>query len=675
MAIDKSKMSDKQVAAGFAGSDAKGIQQLANALKAQNTAAQKKKTSKDRLDKLDELIKSSKFSDFQQRDVLNNLKNEFIASQERLQKAIEEGDEKLIALEEKNQDKLGSASSDLEKAREAEKATKKQGKLLQGIKDGVGSLGKSIKDNLLPGLGIGAIALQMFDPVKFKAIVDEITATLTSSFLIVKKILDRDFTGALETFKENFGRLSVLIGGLALYKFGFKGLAGGFAFFVTAIKGGLNHLKTGLGKVAAYLRVGTMAGPIALALAALLLAVTYGEDVVNKAKEEYDRTSSKFRALIAGTKELNSQATADVEVGLAKFWNSITPDSFNNKDVANDPEAARENYLNKARVQNDTLDALLTMMFNQKMETLKNVWNAILNAPSTFAQFKEDVKQKYKDIAAKATQAFDDTVAKSKEIFQQVREFPEKAKENIKKKFDEIYNMTTDAIQTAMDKASTQVDAAWTAAKTKYDEVKQKAKDLFESIRGNIESAYDKAKGFVSPAWEGAKKKYNIIGEKATKLFEVIKDKVKEALDYVFGLIKKALGIDEEKFEKLKQKAMTLGDQIYDRATTIFDSLIESMSTNNPGNIRAKVISQQGAITPTNTSGTGDELNDAQSKKETQQNQNNNNNSQPIVVPVEKPKDIGTIKNRGGGGRPSATKARQNNAFNYNSLDNSTSFA
>jgi len=472
MAIDKSKMSDKQVAAGFAGSDAKGIQQLANALKAQNTAAQKKKTNKERLDKLDELIKSSKFSDFQQRDVLNNLKNEFIASQERLQRAIEEGDEKLIALEEKNLSKLGGASSDLEKAREAEKATKKQSKLLQGIKDGIGGLGESIKNNALPAAGLGAVALAMFNPEKLQKIIDDITETLVAAFTVVEQMLDGDFTGALETFKENFGKLSVLIGGLALYKFGFKGLAGGFAFFVSAIKGGLNHLKTGLGKVAKYLRVGTMAGPIALALAALLIAVTYGEDVVNKAKEEYERTGSKFRALIAGTKELNAQATADAELGLAKFWNSITPDSFNNLDVANDPEKARQDYYNKAAAQNQVLDTLLTSMFNQKMESLQNAWNAILNAPSTFEQFKENVKQKYKDIAATATQAFDDTVAKSKEIFQQVREFPATANENIKKKINEIYNVSANAIQTAMDKASIQVDAAWSAAKTKYDEVK-----------------------------------------------------------------------------------------------------------------------------------------------------------------------------------------------------------
>ena len=659
---------------------AESIQRIADMLREQNEAAQKEKTGAERLNRLDELIKSTKLTDFAQRDMLTDLREQFLASQERLQNAIEEGNEELIALEEQNIEKIGSASSDLEKAREAEKSTKKQGKLLQGIKDGIGSLGESIKNNLLPAVGIGAAALAMFDPVKLQAIIDNITQTLVAAFTVVEQMLAGDFTAALNTFKENFGKLSVLIGGLALYKFGFKGLAGGFSFFVTAIKGGLNHLKTGLGKVAAYLRVGTMAGPIALALAALLLAVTYGEDVVNRAKEEYERTGSKFRGLVAGTKELNAQVTADVNTALAQAWNAVTPDSMNIDSVTDDPQKARQDYYDKAAHQNNVLDVLLTTMFNAKMDRLKNVWNAIINAPETFKQFGLDVRQYFKDIAERITEAYNDTIDKSKEIFQQVKEFPQKAKENIQKKFDEIYNMSADAIQTAMDKASTQVDAAWTAAKTKYDEVKQKAEDLFDSIKSDIESAYDKAKGFVSPAWEKAKEKYNTIENTAKKLFKAIKDKVKEALDYVINLITTALGIDEEKFEKLKQKAITLGDQIYDRATSIFDSLIESFTKGSGlestgGQMGRNRDNKLDNVNATG-SNTGDQLNDAQGVKENNQQNQNNNNSQPIVVPVEKPKDnTGTIRNQGGGGRPAAIKGRQTNAFNYNSsLDSSTAF-
>jgi len=684
MATDKSKMSDKQVEAGFAGSDAKGIQQLADALKKQNDAAQKKKTRVERLDKIDELIKSTKFSDFAQRDVLNNLKDEFIASQERLQKAIEEGDEKLIALEEKNQKKLGSASSDLEKAREAEKATKKQSKLLQGIKDGVGGLGESIKNNLLPAAGIGAIALSMFDPEKLERIINSITETLVAAFTVVDQILAGDFTEALNTFKENFGKLSVLIGGLALYKFGLKKtIKGGFGFFVAAIKGGLNALKGGLGKVAAYLKMGRVPGPIGLALAALLAAIVYGEDVINRAKEEYDRTGSKFRALIAGGTELNNQITSDVQTavnrGLTSAWNAVMPED--NQLPVEDPEKLKQQYYEKARSQSLQLQTLLEIMFNAKMDRLKNVWNAFINAPESFKQFKENAKQYFKDIAKKITKAYNDTVDKTKEIFQQVKEFPQKAKENLQKKFDEIYNMSANAIQTAMDKASTQVDAAWTKAKAKYDVVKQKAKDLFESIRSNIESAYDKAEGYISPAWKSAKKKYNILDEKAKALFQLIKDKVKEALDYVFGLIKKALGIDEEKFEKLKEKALKLGDEIYDRATTIFDSLIESftkgsgvvstggqMNRGNRNNNNLDNVDAEG-------SNSGDQLN--QESNNNSELKNNNNKPETIVVPVDGQNDNnGKINNKGGGGRPGRLRnTDQTNAFNYNSLDSSTVFA
>lgn len=148
----------------------------------------------------------------------------------------------------------------------------------------------------------------------------------------------------------------------------------------------------------------------------------------------------------------------------------------------------------------------------------------------------------------------------------------------------------------------------------------------------------------------------------------------------MIGLITTALGIDEEKFEKLKEKAVTLGDQIYDRATSIFDSLIASFTGKKVDELKSEDIKGIKEIDdfidttnnplrndPDKDKGIFELLND-------QSNIKNNNKKQPAVVQnnVDNSTNTNMITSKGS----SNTKpSRSNNAFNYNSLDSSTSFA
>ena len=288
-------LTDKQKAAGFGGKALQGIARLAVEVKEINLEAEGKKTDKERLDKLDELIKATKLGDKESRQTLESLKSEFLASQERLRLARVEGDENAIALEEENQERVASASSDVEKTREAEKATKKQSKLLEGIKSGIGNLANKFKDNAGFLAGLAGVALAVFDPEKLQEIIDRTVGAIVDAFDVVTKIFQGDFKGALDTFTANMGDISLLIGGLALLNFGKIVKA------VTAIKNGFIAIKAGM------VSAGIGLGPAVLIGAAIALTIAGLVETFKKVKSTFEETGSIFEAFKAGIIEFPSQ--------------------------------------------------------------------------------------------------------------------------------------------------------------------------------------------------------------------------------------------------------------------------------------------------------------------------------------------------------------------------------
>ena len=93
---DKSKMSDKQFAAGFAGESMVGIGKLAEQIKEQNKIAQSQKSEKERNDLLMNLVTTTEKGDKEGEKNSLALRQEYKENSERLQKAIESGDKEQI---------------------------------------------------------------------------------------------------------------------------------------------------------------------------------------------------------------------------------------------------------------------------------------------------------------------------------------------------------------------------------------------------------------------------------------------------------------------------------------------------------------------------------------------------------------------------------------------------
>jgi len=275
------------------------IQRIADLLKEQNEIAQRNRTGQERLNQLDELIGTSRSGDSAQLNLLEDLRREFIASQQRLQKAIEDGDEEAIAIEQQNQEEIGSAAEDTEKEREATKATKKQSKLLEGIKDGIGNLANKFKDNIGFFAGLAGTILAIFDPEKLQSIIDSIVNTLIIVFDIIEKIISGDFKGAFETFGENWDKLKPLVAFLAIWN------AGKIIAIGKGIIKGLGLLKTGLTAIGAFFGVG--AGPVALAIAAITLVIVAAKKTFDKITSVFEDTGSLFEAFKAGVIEFPAQ--------------------------------------------------------------------------------------------------------------------------------------------------------------------------------------------------------------------------------------------------------------------------------------------------------------------------------------------------------------------------------
>jgi len=508
MAIDKSKMSDKQIEAGFAGGNAKSIQQIANMLKKQNEDAEKAKTGAERLGKLDELIKSSKLTDFAQRDVLNNLKDEFIASQERLQKAIEDGDEKLIALEEKNQEKIGSASSDLEKSREAEKATKKQSNLLESIKNGISGLGAKAKDNIGVLGALGGAALAVFDPVKLEKALDSVTDTISATIKILEQIITGDFTGALDTFKESWKGVSTAIGGLALYKFGLP---------IKTIKKSMDKFKGSWGKISKLLKFGRAAGPIGLAITALLTFIEATTETFKEIKKKFELKGDAYTKT-----EMFRDIAVELPTQIAGLLTNFLKDIFTwtGKQLGFETEKLEE-YDTRTDIRK-----FFSLIIDQHIQMLTDVSNS---TKSAFDTFRAELKK---------------TAPRLKAL-----------KENIQSIYNTVLNETILAVTTVKETIQEYWEAAKTFGSDTIQAVKDKMDAAWSAIMNGIQLAIDFTNTQITNAWSKTKEKYIAIQEKVTSIFDLIKNKIMGALDYVKDLITKAGDIKDQTIDKIKNTA------------------------------------------------------------------------------------------------------------------------
>lgn len=338
--FDPSKLSDKQLQSGFGGKEAQGIAQLAAAIKEQNKVAQGEKSDKERDDKLASLLKETKRGDKEGKAQLLSLRQGIIDTTERLRQANEDGDEKLIRLEEKNLESLSDSIDTTEKEREAKKATEKQSKLLEGIKGGIGNLANKFKDNAGFLAGLAGVALAVFNPEKLKEIIDRTVGAIVDAFDIVAAVFSGDFSLALEKFSDNWKDLSLLIGGLAIFNFS------KIAAFIGTIKSGfLAVFGSGgaVATVASFFGVGAGAAfGIIIAIAAGIAAVIYSiVETVKATMKTFEETDSAFEAFKTAVTELPARlfgiipdlikkaiAWVAEKLGFEEFANTLNEFSF-----------------------------------------------------------------------------------------------------------------------------------------------------------------------------------------------------------------------------------------------------------------------------------------------------------------------------------------------------------
>lgn len=205
--IEGIALSMKQLAAGFGGRDLKegassgvAIAELAKEIAEQNKIAQDKKTDEERNQLLMDLVTSTERGDKEGEQNSLELRSRFIESQERLQAAIESGNQNQIDLETSNQESILASAETEEQRREAAKMADKQSGLLSKISNGVSGFVGFLKDNAV-AVGGGLLAgLALFAPELLEKLVKRLVTILSTAMEIVKKLLDGDINGALESF-------------------------------------------------------------------------------------------------------------------------------------------------------------------------------------------------------------------------------------------------------------------------------------------------------------------------------------------------------------------------------------------------------------------------------------------------------------------------------------------
>ena len=243
--IESIDLSMKQLAAGFGGRNLKeggsagvAIQALADEIAEQNKIAQDNKTDFDRNKILMDLVLSTEASDKEGKANSLALRSQFKDSQERLARAIENGDDKAAQLERDNQSEILDNAETEENRREANKAVEKQSTLLGKISSGIGGLVGFAKDNAM-AIGGGLLAgLAIFAPEVMEKLVKRVVEVLGKAFEIVKSLLDGDIDGALELFKGEWkaftGAFIFFFGGTIVKTL--KGVFKGFKILKKAVQ-------------------------------------------------------------------------------------------------------------------------------------------------------------------------------------------------------------------------------------------------------------------------------------------------------------------------------------------------------------------------------------------------------------------------------------------------------
>ena len=181
-----------------------GIDAITQQITEQNKISQDNKTDRDRNQLLMDLVLSTEKGDEEGKNNSLALRSEFKASNQRLQAAIESGDQEVIDLERESQDTILANAETEENRREANKVNEKQSKLLGKISSGIGGLVGFAKDNaIIAGGGVFA-ALALFNPELMEKIVNKLVETLTAAMKIVKALMNGDIEGALEAFKSEW---------------------------------------------------------------------------------------------------------------------------------------------------------------------------------------------------------------------------------------------------------------------------------------------------------------------------------------------------------------------------------------------------------------------------------------------------------------------------------------
>ena len=243
--IEDIALSMKQLAAGFGGKDLKegassgvAIAELAKEIAEQNKIAQDKKTDKERNQLLMDLVTSTERGDKEGEQNSLELRSRFIESQERLQAAIESGNQNQIDLETSNQESILAGAETEENRREANKMAEKQSGLLDKISGGISGLTGFLKDNAV-AIGGGLLAgLALFAPELMEKLIKRFVAVLSTAMDIVKKLLDGDVNGALEAFgtewKTFTGAFIFFFGGKIIK--GLKAAHGAFKGMMAAVQ-------------------------------------------------------------------------------------------------------------------------------------------------------------------------------------------------------------------------------------------------------------------------------------------------------------------------------------------------------------------------------------------------------------------------------------------------------
>ena len=243
--IEGIALSMRQLAAGFGGRDLKegassgvAIAELAKEIAEQNKIAQDKKTDEERNQLLMDLVTSTERGDKEGEQNSLELRSRFIESQERLQAAIESGNQNQIDLETANQESILASAETEEQRREAAKMADKQSGLLGKISNGIGGLTGFLKDNAV-AVGGGLLAgLALFAPELMEKLVGRFVEVLSTAFEIVKKLLDGDVNGALEAFgtewKAFTGAFIFFFGGKIIK--GLKAAHAAFKGIMTAVQ-------------------------------------------------------------------------------------------------------------------------------------------------------------------------------------------------------------------------------------------------------------------------------------------------------------------------------------------------------------------------------------------------------------------------------------------------------